>query len=320
MKKTIALFLTVIALAISFSACSINSCAEGHSYTDGVCTVCGEADPDYLPPVEANYNDVSAFQTSSDNSYKYGSLPLRSGTDTELYNVMYIPTTNQEKYTTVVMLHGLNATADGMAVMAKELVQYGYACLTFDFVNGSNLSKSGNKMKKMSLLTEKNDLMAVMEQLKKVNYVDQDNIFIYSESQGGAVTVFSLAEIQDQIQGIILSYPALQIPETIRANYPDKDNIPETVNMGGCALGKIYAVDAYDIDFWALCAQYSGNVLIMHGDQDTSVDLSFSQKAVTCFPNAELVVYEGAGHGFGFATYRVPTMLRASQFINSNVK
>ena len=43
---------------------------------------------------------------------------------------------------------------------------------------------------------------------------------------------------------------------------------------------------------------YKGDVLICHGDQDTLVDLSYSEHAAEVYENAELHVYERAAHGF----------------------
>ena len=43
---------------------------------------------------------------------------------------------------------------------------------------------------------------------------------------------------------------------------------------------------------------YPGDVLIFHGTADNIVPISYSERAVTAFPSAELVTIEGAGHGF----------------------
>lgn len=264
-------------------------------------------------------SDRSAFLLSKDGACYTGTIPLKSGAGTDLYAVMYLPPEEQEKYVPVLMLHGLNATADGMSIMARELVTHGYACLTFDFVNGSNLSKSGNKMKKMSVNTEKEDLLSVLDQMQSISYLDMDNLFIYSESQGGMVTAAAIPEIAGRVKGLILSYPALHIPEAIRELYPVYEEIPSSVKFGATTLGKIYATDIYDLDAWKLCSEFSGPVLIMHGTEDTSVDISFSQKAVTVFPNAKLEIIDGAGHGFSQAEYRGKTMQMASDFIQENL-
>ncbi len=273
-----------------------------------------------LPPQTAQeLSDTSAFRTSADGSYQWGAISIRAGKIT-YYGVMYLPANVNRKLTTVIMCHGLNANCDGMGIMAKELVQYGYACYCPDFYGGSNLTKSGGKMKEMSILTEQRDLLAILEAIQKIDYVDTENIFLYGESLGGAVLTATAPLIQDQIQGVCLSYPAIHVPNAIRESYPVREEIPDVVNMGGCSLGKIFAQDVYDLDLYDEANKYSGPVLIQHGTEDTSVELSVSQKVVDCFPDAELIIYEGAGHGFGAEEFRVPTMKALSDFMEANRK
>lgn len=38
--------------------------------------------------------------------------------------------------------------------------------------------------------------------------------------------------------------------------------------------------------------------MLIHGDEDAIVPLSYSQRAVDVYPSARLEVIEGAGHGF----------------------
>ena len=113
----------------------------------------------------------------------------------------------------------------------------------------------------MSLFTEKADLEAVIERLKELDYVDSRNIFLIGTSQGGAVSAITGADHLNEIKGMILLYPALILSK--RGITP-----------------------------------YNKDVLIIHGDQDEIVPLSYSERAIQVYPNAELKVINGAGHGF----------------------
>ena len=44
--------------------------------------------------------------------------------------------------------------------------------------------------------------------------------------------------------------------------------------------------------------QYTGSVLIVHGSADEVTPISYSERAAETFENAELMVIEGAEHGF----------------------
>lgn len=43
---------------------------------------------------------------------------------------------------------------------------------------------------------------------------------------------------------------------------------------------------------------YHNDVLIIHGDRDSLVPISYSEQAVVIYNSARLVVLEGVGHGF----------------------
>ena len=63
-------------------------------------------------------------------------------------------------------------------------------------------------------------------------------------------------------------------------------------------LGKRYYQDIWDQDVYAEIAKYKGPVLLLHGDQDEIVPISYSEKAAAVFENAEYHVIHGEGHSF----------------------
>lgn len=64
------------------------------------------------------------------------------------------------------------------------------------------------------------------------------------------------------------------------------------------SVGHDYVADVLDYDVYEDVAAYEKNILILHGDRDGIVNLSYSQRAVETYPSAELKVIKGAGHGF----------------------
>ena len=61
------------------------------------------------------------------------------------------------------------------------------------------------------------------------------------------------------------------------------------------------------MDAYEEISKYHGDVLICHGDKDQVVDLSYSEKAVEAYDNAELKVIEYAEHGFQAKTAKKAT-------------
>ena len=61
-------------------------------------------------------------------------------------------------------------------------------------------------------------------------------------------------------------------------------------------LGYFYAYDIYDMDVFEEIKDYDGPVLILHGSEDTVVDLSYSRDALDCYDRARLIVVDGCDH------------------------
>lgn len=53
-----------------------------------------------------------------------------------------------------------------------------------------------------------------------------------------------------------------------------------------------------DYDIYEAISAYDKDVLLIHGDADDIVPLSYSEKAVDVYGSARLEVLPGAGHGF----------------------
>lgn len=63
-------------------------------------------------------------------------------------------------------------------------------------------------------------------------------------------------------------------------------------------VGKTYFKDLLDYDIYEDIKAYKKKVLIVHGDADDIVPLSYSRKAVKTYSSANLKVIKGTGHGF----------------------
>ena len=99
--------------------------------------------------------------------------------------------------------------------------------------------------------------------------------------------------------------------------YPTLESIHEVIDFWGVKLGCNFVYTMRDLDIFANMADFKKTVLILHGTTDAIVPLSSSQRAVNTYPDAELVVYEGEGHGFTPVTMR-DLKKRLLEFINDN--
>lgn len=66
----------------------------------------------------------------------------------------------------------------------------------------------------------------------------------------------------------------------------------------GLTVGHDYAEVLMDYDFYQVIPQYDKKVLLVHGDKDGIVPVSYSEKAGQVYPSVQFEVLSGAGHGF----------------------
>lgn len=150
----------------------------------------------------------------------------------------------------------------------------------------------------MSLRTEQADLEAVIRMVQELDFIDADNLFLMGTSQGGAVSAVTAAYHPDEIRGLILLYPAFIMAERANELFQSEEEIPDTYYFMWMEVGHDYFASLLGYDIYADIVGYDRDVLLLHGDADTIVPLSASERALEAFPFALLEVLPGAGHGF----------------------
>ena len=219
--------------------------------------------------------------------------------ENEIYGVLYRPKAAEEgQVPLVVISHGYNDSSWRSLKYAAAFADAGFAAFCFDFCGGSAESKSTGSTQEMSIFTEQADLEAVIAKMKELPFVDSENIFLVGASQGGAVSALVAAANPQDVRGMALIYPAFVIPDDARKDFASIDDVPEAYDFMGMTIGKAYYEGLFDYDIFGAIAPYAGNVLIIHGDADALVPISYSQQALEVYGSAELKVMEGAGHGF----------------------
>lgn len=188
-----------------------------------------------------------------------------------------------------IVCHGFMAWQDTVKHYAQMLAEMGYAAYCFDFNGGSVMkSQSEGKTTEMSVLTEVKDLEAVIEHIRTLPYVNPDKIFLMGCSQGGFVSALVAAKNKYPIEKLSLFYPALCIPDDVRAGQMmntkfDPNNVPEKIRCGLMNVGRCYAMDVMDMDSFKEIRAYNGEVLVVHGTADKIVNIDYSKRAVETY-------------------------------------
>ncbi|MBP3296825.1 MAG: alpha/beta hydrolase [Lachnospiraceae bacterium] len=218
-----------------------------------------------------------------------------------IYGIAYIPDKG-EKVPLVIFSHELGNDHTSGERYAEILAEAGYAAYVFDFCGGTvGGNKSDGSNREMSVLTEASDLEAVLEVSKSWDFVDPDRIVLLGGSMGGLVTTVVGSGHQDEIAGMILMYPALSAKaDSGTERYKTEEEIPEDVSLfgGWIHVGKNYVTDLWKVDFDQLLSSYKGHMLLLHGDKDSTVPISWSENVKEIIPDCEFHVIKNGGHEF----------------------
>lgn len=124
-------------------------------------------------------------------------------------------------------------------------------------------------------------------------------------SHGIAVYIFDFrggseySQSDGKTAGLVLLYPALLISDVVHAEFASLKDVPDQFFFNGWIyVGRNYVADVWDYDIYKEMSDYQKPVLILHGDRDSIVDISYSHKASESYPDAEFHTIHGAGHGF----------------------
>lgn len=226
------------------------------------------------------------------------SIPYEKG---DLYGVLFTPE-KEGRLPAVILSHGFYSSYEATSESAKELAQQGYLAYCFDYHGCSYTNKSGGDLFHCSVLTEKEELSAVLDYIRSMEIVDCDRVYLLGQSMGSAVAALTGGERRKEIAGMILMYFPVYVKEVIQQMYPTEDVIPEVtenfLGMSFLKLGKKFFADILKINIPDAVSGFDKPVYLITGDQDKVVSVDMVKAGQNYFSNNRLEIVEGAEHGF----------------------
>ena len=143
------------------------------------------------------------------------------------------------------------------------------------------------------VLQQVEDLNAVIDAAKGWDFVDTSRLYLVGSSMGGATVATAAVTHSDDIRGIVLEYPAINLnPDAMVSGAP--------LDVNG----------------------YTGPVLIFQGTKDGIVPMEMSQNLTAHYntlrdDHAELIIYEGQPHVFT-GKYKVLAAKEIYRFLEEN--
>ncbi|MBQ8202043.1 MAG: alpha/beta fold hydrolase [Clostridia bacterium] len=241
-----------------------------------------------------------------------------------IYGRIWFPVTDGKR-PAVILSHGYNGCHSDFGAECRTFAQHGFIAYSFDFCGGSTRSRSTGKSTDMTLFTEKQDLLDVFDHISAMEQVDEASVFVLGGSQGGIVTALAAEERAEQLRGMILYFPAFNIPDDWRNRFGPVETIPETYEFWGLTLGRNFFAAMKDFVPYNHIGGFKGPVLILQGDKDGIVAPSVAWRASRKYENAELVILKGEGHGFSAegtktAIEKALQMMQSSMQTNDTTK
>lgn len=105
----------------------------------------------------------------------------------------------------------------------------------------------------------------------------------------------------------------------MKHQFPTKNDIPDSQYFMTMKVGRMYIEDLYDMDAYAPARKFNKDVLIIHGDNDQAVSISYAERAAKEYPSATLKIIKGAGHGFYTPELRNEAMKYFLGYIKSHL-
>ena len=208
-----------------------------------------------------------------------------------------------QKCPMVILMHGIFSSGNivPMPALARELAKVGIASIRFDF--GGHWRSEG-EMQKMTIANEIEDALAIWEYAKTLPYVSE--IGLLGHSQGGVIasmTAGILTERSEKPTGLVLIAPGSVIQDACRngkffgARFDPADP-PEFIKcFGVMKLGRDYILSTQELDIYGTAGKYDGPVRLIHGDKDSIVPMSCSEKFVETYGDrSELIIVKGGNH------------------------
>lgn len=231
---------------------------------------------------------------------------------------LYLPE-GEGPFPTLVFVSGGGADYYQYAEETMKIVENGIAVVSFDCRGGVGVSLlSDGEMSEWTPQGSVKDIMAITNLISEHPAVDTDKLFIIGHSMGGYTAAVAAAENPDVFKGMIGFDPSYWMHDEFNKLQSEGIDVEELKRIG---VPPAFFYGVLKINFDEIIKSFTQEVLLLTGiESDTLLSCypDIVQKYEEAFPNAELVVVEGADHSF--SRHKDKLVELVVDFINKNIK
>ena len=214
----------------------------------------------------------------------------------------------------VIVIHGFTGHMEErhITAVARALNEAGCATLRVDMYGHGG---SGGEFGKHTLYKWLTNALTVIDYARGLDFVT--DLYLCGHSQGGLTAMLAAAMKHDVISGLIPLSPAWMIPEQARQGLIlgqrfDPEHIPDVIPPWRyTGLEGNYVRVAQTLHVEEAISRYHGPVLIVQGDQDADVPVSYAVKAAELYHDAKLVLIPGDTHCYDHHLDQVTEAVKA---------
>lgn len=218
----------------------------------------------------------------------------------QLLGILHLPK-KEGKFPLVIFCHGFGASKSRIknVKLSRSLAKNDIASFRFDF---EGCGDSEGDLKNATLNSETEDLRSAVDFALKQKNIDKSKISFIAESFGALVILSYLMRSKFPAKTLVFWAPALNQKELIKSWYTRKEiekwEKQKYIIRKEKIMGIKYLKENQDKNYLSLLSEIKIPILIIHGDKDEIVPLSFSRKLTKTYKNIKLKVYPSAEHKF----------------------
>lgn len=237
-----------------------------------------------------------------------------------LRGMLHTPDQITGKLPTIIMFHGFGGNKMGphflFVKFSRILTDLGIASIRFDFAGSG---ESDGEFIEMTLSGELEDAKNILDYVKNLKFVDKEKIGVVGFSMGGAVASILAGIRGEDIRSLCLWSPAGNMPDIVINDFIGEGHSDFIKNnyheYDGLAFGKTFVDDLKNIDIYGKASEYSGRILLLHGDADEIVSISASERYLDYYGNkADLISINGANHMFNKQIWKQQIIQHSAEF------